>query len=104
MGPVSPSLPGDSQMPTRSKHPHSPTRRGLMKGAAALSLAPMALPAGIAIAADKPAAGGVDAPKLKLGFIGVGKMGSSHLNGFVGYPNVDVVAVCDVDTTRREHF
>jgi len=39
---------------------------------------------------------------LNVGFIGIGKMGDNHLNQFVGYKNVIVKAVADVDTTRRE--
>ena len=41
--------------------------------------------------------------KIVLGVIGNGKMmSSSHLPHFVRMPEVKVVAVCDVDTTRRE--
>jgi hypothetical protein len=41
--------------------------------------------------------------RLTLGFIGNGKMNSGHLNNFLGRKEVQVVAVCDVDTTRREN-
>ncbi len=40
--------------------------------------------------------------RLTLGFIGVGKQNLGHLNNYVKRPEVQVVAVCDVDTTRRE--
>jgi predicted dehydrogenase len=40
--------------------------------------------------------------RLTLGFIGVGKQNLGHLGRYVGNPDVQVVAVCDVDTTRRE--
>jgi hypothetical protein len=38
-----------------------------------------------------------------MGFIGVGTQGRGLLGGFLNYSEVQVVAVCDVDTTRREH-
>jgi predicted dehydrogenase len=41
--------------------------------------------------------------RLTLGFIGMGTMNRGHLNWFLGQKDVQVVAVCDVDTTRREH-
>lgn len=40
--------------------------------------------------------------RLRLGFIGVGKMNSGHLGHFLGQKDCQVLAVCDVDTTRRE--
>jgi len=41
--------------------------------------------------------------RLRLGFIGVGKMNSGHLGHFLGQKDCQVLAVCDVDTTRREN-
>ncbi len=38
-----------------------------------------------------------------MGFIGVGTQGRGLLNGFLRFKDVHVVAVCDVDTTRREN-
>lgn len=48
---------------------------------------------------------GADAPnsRITLGVIGTGKQGRHLLNNFLNQPNTQVVAVCDVDTTRREH-
>ena len=40
--------------------------------------------------------------RITLGFIGMGKMNRSHLGHFLGTKDVQVLAVCDVDTTRRE--
>lgn len=40
--------------------------------------------------------------KITLGFIGVGGMGSGHLGGFLGNPQVRVLAVCDVYEAHRE--
>ncbi len=41
--------------------------------------------------------------RITLGLIGVGAMGQGHLRCFLGYPEAQVVAVCDVDRWRREH-
>src|SRR5215212_2290383 len=41
--------------------------------------------------------------KLTLGFIGVGTMGRSHLGGFLGRKEVEVVAVCDVVKERLDN-
>lgn len=41
--------------------------------------------------------------RITLGFIGTGKQGRHLLNSFLPHPNTQVVAVCDVDTTRRNH-
>jgi len=40
--------------------------------------------------------------RINLGFIGVGTMGRGHLGDFLGMGDVQVVAVCDVVTERRE--
>jgi predicted dehydrogenase len=40
--------------------------------------------------------------RLTLGFIGVGMMNRGHLGHFLGQKDVQVLAVCDVDTKRRE--
>ncbi len=42
--------------------------------------------------------------KLKLGIIGVGNMGSGHLNNIKkgSVPNVECVALCDTSASRRE--
>src|SRR5438094_3839989 len=40
--------------------------------------------------------------RLGLGIIGMGTMARGHLGYFLGQKDVQVVAVCDVDTTRRE--
>lgn len=41
--------------------------------------------------------------RINLGFIGVGMMGRSHLGGFVFNPEVQVVAIAEVETTRRSN-
>jgi predicted dehydrogenase len=41
--------------------------------------------------------------RINLGFIGIGCMGQGHLAHFLKFPDVQVVAVCDVDTWRRDN-
>jgi len=41
--------------------------------------------------------------RLTLGFIGMGIQNSGHLDAFLGKAETQVLAVCDCDTTRREH-
>src|SRR2546421_586181 len=50
--------------------------------------------------------GGQKAPseRITVGFIGVGKMANDyHLPELLSFPDVQALAVCDVDTTRRNH-
>jgi len=71
-------------------------RNFILKGSAAAA-APLILP-GLGRAADE------DKPsnKITMGFIGMGKQNGGLLNNFMGQGGVQVLAVCDVDTTRRE--
>ena len=41
--------------------------------------------------------------RITLGSIGVGMMGQGHLRCCLGYPEAQVLAVCEVDQWRREH-
>ncbi|MBI2686180.1 MAG: Gfo/Idh/MocA family oxidoreductase [Acidobacteria bacterium] len=58
----------------------------------------------IALAGTAPAflRSGLAAPndRINIGFIGVGGMGTSRLNGFLRHADVNPVAVCDLDSTR----
>lgn len=72
-------------------------RRTFLKSAAGAVAAPFLLPSRVWSAPTAPNA------RLNLGFIGMGKMNGGHLGNFLGRDNVQVVAVCDVDTNRREH-
>src|SRR5260370_37201761 len=42
--------------------------------------------------------------RITMGFIGTGKQGGGLLHNFLNHPDTQVLAVCDVDTTRRDHF
>jgi predicted dehydrogenase len=76
------------------------TRRKFVGGAAVAALgAPLIVPASALGLEDKKPA----SERLTLGFIGMGTMNRGHLNHFLGQKDVQVLAVCDVDTTRREH-
>lgn len=76
--------------------PTSPSRRSFIQTAAGAAVAPFILPSRVWSAATAPG------ERLNIGFIGMGKMNSGHLGNFLGRDTVQVVAVCDVDTTRRE--
>jgi predicted dehydrogenase len=70
-------------------------RRHFLKATAtATAAAPFLLPASI-WSAETPPSG-----RLTMGFIGLGTQGRGLLGGFLGL-ETQVVAVCDVDTTRR---
>jgi predicted dehydrogenase len=68
------------------------SRRTFLQTASAAAVAPFILPSRARGANER----------LALGFIGVGKMNRGHLNNFLSRKEVQVAAVCDVDTTRRE--
>lgn len=73
------------------------SRRSFLKTALAAGTAPLILPSHV-WAAEVPKNG-----KLNIGLIGMGKMNSGHLNDWLRRKDTQVVAVCDVDTTRREN-
>lgn len=39
--------------------------------------------------------------RITVGFIGIGNMGGAHLGGFLDDPELQLVAACDVDASRR---
>jgi predicted dehydrogenase len=42
--------------------------------------------------------------RIRFGYIGAGKQADHLIRSFLPHSDVQVVAVCDVDTTRREHY
>lgn len=78
-------------MPSRNRV----SRRQFLKGAAALAAAPYVLPS-TALARPAPS------ERITLGLIGIGNMGGGHLHGFVHDPAVQVVAVSDVRSWKRD--
>src|SRR5713226_3511938 len=74
-------------------------RRQFLKLASAGSLAaPFLISTSLASPGQKAAN-----DRITLGFIGTGTQGRGLLNNFLNQPGTQVLAVCDVDTTRREH-
>jgi predicted dehydrogenase len=76
---------------------HTFTRREFVKAAAAAGGLPLL---STALRGDDKNTAAND--RVVIGFIGVGTMNRGHLGYFLGQKDVQVVAVCDVDTTRRE--
>ncbi|MBW7866322.1 MAG: Gfo/Idh/MocA family oxidoreductase [Candidatus Hydrogenedentes bacterium] len=72
------------------------SRRTFLKQVSALSAAPLILPSSVWSAETKPN------DRLVMGFIGMGKQSRGLLDAFLQQKQCRVVAVCDVDTTRRE--
>jgi len=74
------------------------SRRGFLGSAAAVA-APMVVPRHVL--GDETSA--APSEKIVLGVVGPGKMMyGSHMPHFLRMPEIQLVAVCDVDTTRRE--
>lgn len=72
------------------------TRRHFLQGSAAVPL----VAASSALGDDvRPAA----SERITMGCIGLGTQGRGLLGGFLGQKDVQVVAVCDVDTNRRNN-
>ncbi len=85
-----------------SKNKRTITRRHFVQGSAAAALALPLLPSLSSVAAeDKKSTPPSD--RIGLGFIGVGTMNRGHLGHFLGSGDVQVLAVCDVDTNRRNN-
>lgn len=76
---------------------HVVTRRRLLKGAAAAA-APWIVPASALGRAARPA----PSDRTTVGCIGVGLKGSGGAASFLGLENVQLVAVCDVDSHARD--
>ncbi len=73
-------------------------RRSFLKSGLAATAAPFLLPSRVWAAEGSPNA------KIRMAFIGTGKQNGGLMRGFMGnMDEVQVMAVCDVDTTRREH-
>jgi predicted dehydrogenase len=75
-----------------------PTRRSFIKAAAMMAAAPFILPSRLRAQGSSPG------QKITLGCIGMGKVMGGHLERLLQREEVQIVAVCDVDTTRREHY
>lgn len=76
----------------------NPSRRSFLTTAAGAVAAPFILPGRIWSADAAPSA------KIRMGFIGMGKQMGGLISKFLQYPEVEVVAVCDVYAMRRELY
>ncbi len=76
------------------------SRRDFLRSSAAMAAAPMIVPASVFGTQDKAA----PSKRLTLGFIGCGTMNYGHLRRAQGMAEVQIVAVCDVDKSRRDFF
>ena len=74
------------------------TRRQFLQGVAAAAAAPYVIPASALGAEGRPA----PSDRITMGFVGVGGQGSGDMNGFMGFREVQAVAVCDVDARYRQ--
>ena len=81
-------------MPNRN----SVTRRDFVKSTAALAVAAPTIISARALGDDKTPA---PSNRITLGFIGIGKQASGHLNALTGKAETQVLAVCDVHSGRR---
>jgi len=72
------------------------TRRSFIKKTALASVAPIILSSHLVTAKNKPSR------RINVGFVGMGRMGTGLLKNAINY-DVQVVAVCDVDTNRRKN-
>ena len=79
-----------------------PSRRAFLRQAMVPALASLA-PCVISRTALGLGAAAAPSDRITLGFIGIGCMGQGHLAHLLTYADAQVVAVCDVDSWRREN-
>jgi predicted dehydrogenase len=73
-------------------------RRKFLQSASAALATPLVLSASLR-AAERP----TPSERIHVGFIGTGKRGHTLLRGLIKFPQAQVVAVNDVESTRRDH-
>ena len=73
------------------------TRRLFLKGLVAAAAAPYVIPGSALGLEGRPA----PSNRICMGFVGVGGQGSGDMGGFLGFPEVQALAVCDVDYKQR---
>ncbi|MFN0137980.1 MAG: Gfo/Idh/MocA family protein [Phycisphaerae bacterium] len=75
-----------------------PNRRQFLRRAAALTAAPLFIPAAALGTTRRTAA----SSRIGVAVIGIKKMGSGHVDTLLGFPDVQIIAVCDVDKRARD--
>lgn len=73
------------------------SRRAVLKGAATVFAVPYVIPSSVLGGSGRPA----PSDRLIMGLIGLGSMGMRHVKGFLQAEDCRIVAVCDVDASRR---
>ena len=74
-------------------------RRGFLKSMVVAGVAPSFIPARVLGAKDRTPPSG----KITLGVIGVGAQGRQDMGNFLGFDDVRVTAICDVNKRNIEH-
>jgi predicted dehydrogenase len=85
-----------------TSRPPGTTRRRFLAGLARAAGAGLAWPAVARARAVETASTPSAQDQVRVGFIGVGGMGSGHLGAYAGDRRYPAVAVCDVDPAHRE--
>ena len=73
------------------------SRRSFLKRSAMLAAAPLVLPSRVF---------GQNAPsnRINVGIIGVGAQGRFHFSNLIKNSDVQIIGICDVDSSRAQHF
>jgi predicted dehydrogenase len=87
---------------TQASAASTATRRGFLKTAGVAAGATLAAPYVITSKALGDATTPPASDRIVMGGIGVGNQGTSDQNAFLGRPDVQYVAVCDVQKSKRE--
>ncbi len=83
------------------KNTNRSTRRDFLKSASAAAIGAMGLPLFIPSSALGRSGSVAPGNRITIGCIGVGGMGTANMQSFLGIPEAQVVAVCDVDAKHR---
>ncbi|MBN2474280.1 MAG: Gfo/Idh/MocA family oxidoreductase [Pirellulales bacterium] len=76
------------------------SRRRFVQSAAAAAALPAIVPGSVFGKEDRPA----PSQRITIGFVGCGKMANDyHLSTLLRFDDVQALAVCEVDRTRRQH-
>jgi predicted dehydrogenase len=78
------------------------TRRGFLRKAAGVGAGAVTFPYLVSSSALGKAGGVAASRRIVMGCIGVGGMGTGDMQAFLSKPEVQVVAVCDVDKDHRD--
>lgn len=75
------------------------SRRNFLKGFGSVAALPLIIPASALGRDHRPA----PSERITMGFIGMGSMGMYNLQGFIAKPDVQVLAVCDVNLSGTNY-